>query len=1512
MRRVARWAAWSCLGILLPAGSVRGFAQEAGAAASAPHTVRARRFLAGRTVAGGASAAGAMAAARLEHLAMVRAGVEARVSPEQGVPRLNPLNAAWQAVGPMQIASQSYGLVTGRVTAVAIDPADASGNTVYLGTTGGGVWKSTNAAGAAASVTFAPLTDTLPVFSANAGGTAIASLSIGAVSVRNGIVLAGTGDPNDASDSYYGDGILRSADGGATWTLIQMSHDGTAATHTLIGMSVAGFAWSSATPNLVVAAFSQAAEGVVVSAPDKTYSVMGLYFSTDAGVTWQLGTIEDGTQIVQMPLIGNGGGNAATSVVWNAQRQRFYAAVRYHGYYESVDGATWTRLAHQPGTGLTAAACPADQSGAGCPIFRGSLAVQPVTGDTFALTVDANNVDQGLWQDVCAATGTNCAASPIGFGTRLASGPLEVGSGSAVIAGGDYSLALAAVASGLDTALFVGTEDLYRCSLAAGCALRNTTNAANGCAAPAMVSPAEHAIAVMATAGLPLLYVGNDGGVWRSTDGVNQLQTPCSPDDATHFQNLNGGLGSLAEVVSFAQHPTDPATLLAGVGANGTAATATAATAAWPQISAGEGGMVAIDQANPLNWYVSTAANVSLRYCSHGSGCGVADFAGAPTIGFAQVGGDASLVDAPLLLDPALTSDVLIGTCRMWRGPAQSGAAWPGASAISAMFGGPQNSVCNAATNALVRSLAAGGPASGSGAAQNAGSTVLYAGLAGSLDGGLTFGGHVFANYTAGSAGGSTAWTDVAKSTVSNDTADAGVFNPQKFDISSVVADAHDATGKTVYVTVMGFAGAGANSPHVYRSTNGGASWSNISSNLPNAPANAALVDPNDANTVYVAMDTGLYVTTQVASCATASCWSVYGIGLPNAPVIRLAAGSGIATGDGRFGELRVATYGRGIWEIALLTSAFPAVPVMTLNPTSLTFAAQAVATTSAVQTILVTNSGNATLLVSQIVTTGDFNETDNGVGAGGGIAVGASCSVQVTFLPTATGARMGVLAIYGNIAGGQATAALTGVGVPAAAIVLNPISVTYPATTVGMASAAQNIAISNTGGAAATLQSPVITGDFAITADTCGATLAANVGCTVSIAFKPTASGTRTGTFSITDSAGTQTASLTGMGTQPATDALAPLSLSFAAQQLNTQSAMQQVTLTNSGDVALTLIAAQIASGDFTVVNGCGNSLNGHSSCALLVAFVPKSVGAGVGVLTVTDQLRSQTVTLNGTGVAPAGVSLSPLGGMSFAATGVGLTAAAQTVTLTNNGGLPLVIQSFAVTGDFAIVAGSNTCGVSLAANAACSARIVFAPAAAGVRVGSLTVVDNAAGSPQSVQLTGTGVDFALAANGSTTATIAVGSQAVYGLLLTSATGLPGTVAFTCAPLPAHATCMVNPATAALGGTATITVTVATSVVGASLRWPGERQVVWFAGLLPFGLLVLGRRSVRRMGVAAMLGCVLMMVTGCAASRVIPETSGSSPVGPAIPTPAGSYNVVVSGSSAGLVRSVGLTLIVQ
>jgi len=284
-----------------------------------------------------------------------------------------------------------------------------------------------------------------------------------------------------------------------------------------------------------------------VNAENLAASQMGLYYSSDAGVTWHMATVSDGSQVLQSPNASgdNGGGSPVTSVVWNPVRQSFYAAIAGHGYYASADGMNWSRLAAQPGAGLTPSACPTSP-GAGstsCPMLRGTLAVQPATGDMFALTVDFSDQDEGLYQDVCALSGAACGNPTVSFGTKLNSAPLEQGNGSTVIPQGDYNLALAAAGSGTDTALYVGTVDLYRCTLAGGCALRNTTNAQNGCTNPAMVAPAQHALAVLATSGGPLLYVGNDGGLWRSTDGVAETGAACSLYDATHFQNLNAALG---------------------------------------------------------------------------------------------------------------------------------------------------------------------------------------------------------------------------------------------------------------------------------------------------------------------------------------------------------------------------------------------------------------------------------------------------------------------------------------------------------------------------------------------------------------------------------------------------------------------------------------------------------------------------------------------------------------------------------------------------------------------------------------------------------------------------------------------------------------------------------------------------------------------------------------------------------------------------------------------------------
>jgi hypothetical protein len=1439
------------------------------------------------------------------------------------------LTAAWQPLGPSSILSPTYNNLTGRVAAIAADPNDATGNTVYLGTTGGGVWKSTNAAGPLNSVTFAPLTDTLPVFSNNAGGSAFPSLTIGALAVQPAVrpvMIAGTGDPNNATDSYYGVGLLRSTDGGLTWTLIQSSQDGVAGFHSFLGLATAGIAFSTATPTLVVAGFSTSTQAAVVGAVTVN-SFPGLYYSIDAGVTWQMATIQDGTSIVQTPQpLGTGEiGNAATSVVWDPVRAMFYAAVRSHGYYSSPDGATWARLATQPGTNLTTANCPVGPNGAGsanCPIYRGVLAAQPTTGDLYALTVDSNNLDQGLWQDVCAAASGSCARPAPTFANRIDNSALEAGSGSTAIPQGSYNLALsAAPAASNSTSLYVGTVDLYSCNLATGtssCILRNTTNVLDGCNAPAQVAAAQHAIATVAQAGAaPLVFLGNDSGLWRSLDGVAETGSACSASDANHFDNLNAAIGtggSLGELIGFAQSPNSASTLIAGLGANGSAAaTFAGGPTSWPQLSAGEGGYPAIDAATPSNWYATIGAGVNLGACPLGSNCAAANFVPPATIGATQVASDVSLLDTPTLLDPALTTSLLIGTCRVWRGPAASGSNWSNANALSPALGGI--TVPCGLYSPLIRSIAAGGPSVTSANQQNSGSSVIYAGMAGAQDGGATIPGHLFVTKTANTATSTKAWTDLSLSAVTNDVSNGRAFNPQHYDISSIAVDAHDATGATVYATVMGFG-----VPHLYRSTNFGGAWLNISANLPGVPANAVAVDPNDANTVYVATDAGVYVTQGVSTCSTANCWSVLGTALPNAPIVNLAAAATLPTGDGRFGMLRAGTYGRGLWQTPLLTASTATQPTITLSPTSLTFAAQQVATQSAAQTVTLTSTGNAPAILSALVLTGDFTETDNC--AGQTLAIGSSCSVQIVFAPTASGARSGQLTIYANVPGGQATVTLNGTATAAAAIVLTPLTLTFPATLVNQTAPSQNITVSNTGGTTATLTAPVLSGnmgDFTLYANSCGATLAPSTGCTLTLTFTPTVSGTRSATLSITDNSGTasaatQTATLTGSGNAPATDTLSALALSFAQQAIGSTSAAQSITLTNSGGVPLTLIAASVSPGDFSVVNACGNSLAAHATCAFNVTFSPTAVGARGATLTITDQFHNQTVALNGTGIAGPGVSLTPTS-LTFSPTGVGLTALAQTLTLTNNGGLPLTVTNVAISSGFAIAL--NSCTTTLAANANCSLTLVFAPTSAGPITGALTFTDNASGGTQITNLSGTGIDFTLAAAGATSSAVAgSGASVTYALQLSSLTGLSGSVALSCSGAPANSTCTVTPSVGALGTTLPITVTLETAVPAATaLSTPlgtfgaaGIAKTILLSLLLPMAFWQ--RRRYPKLARLLVLLCALSVLSGCGSTRAIPATGTGG--GGGTPTPPGTSTLTVSGSAAGLTHSVSLTLVVQ
>jgi HYDIN/CFA65/VesB family protein len=238
-----------------------------------------------------------------------------------------------------------------------------------------------------------------------------------------------------------------------------------------------------------------------------------------------------------------------------------------------------------------------------------------------------------------------------------------------------------------------------------------------------------------------------------------------------------------------------------------------------------------------------------------------------------------------------------------------------------------------------------------------------------------------------------------------------------------------------------------------------------------------------------------------------------------------------------------------------------------------------------------------------------------------------------------------------------------------------------------------------------------------------------------LSVTFTPTAPGTRVAVVSIIDDASNspQSVSLSGTGIPPVVT-LSPTSLNFGNQLLGSTSPSQNVKLSTNGSLS---IASITTSAQFAQTNNCGNSLAARGNCAIAVTFTPAALGIQNGTLTVSDSGANspQTVPLSGTGVQPA-VRLSPTS-LSFPTQVVFVASSPHNVTLTNSGTGTLTITSVAVTGDFSQ---TNTCGTSVGAGANCTINVRFRPTSIGTLTGSVSVIDNAPGSPQKVTLRGTG----------------------------------------------------------------------------------------------------------------------------------------------------------------------------
>lgn len=279
----------------------------------------------------------------------------------------------------------------------------------------------------------------------------------------------------------------------------------------------------------------------------------------------------------------------------------------------------------------------------------------------------------------------------------------------------------------------------------------------------------------------------------------------------------------------------------------------------------------------------------------------------------------------------------------------------------------------------------------------------------------------------------------------------------------------------------------------------------------------------------------------------------------------------------------------------------------------------------------------------------------------------------------------------------------------------------------------------------------------------------------------------------------------------------------------------------------------------------------------------------------------------------------------LSFPSQLVGTTGQPETITLYNPGIEPLSIQSVATSSDFSQ---TNNCVGSVGNGKNCALNVTFKPTASGSRNGTLTISDNAQGSPQAIPLSGMGTDFSLVAatgancpsggNCTTSATVTDGQTATYNLQVSSLNGFTGTVALGCASAPALAVCTVAPASAVVNGTSATAFTVTVTTTAPSMttpldvprEWPPINpeyiEIAWLLALLLFALRRLsGTKALgRKLGLACALAVISMLLItawGCSGG-------GSHNLG----TPKGTSTLTITGTSQGVGRTLDLKLTVN
>ncbi len=699
-----------------------------------------------------------------------------------------PPEPSWKLIGPQPVSF--YGLDSGRVTALAIDPANP--NIIYMGGAEGGIWKSTNS-----GETWAPL------------GDRQVTLAIGAIAIdpnNPNTVYAATGEENFSLDSYYGAGILKSTDGGATWTQLP----GSFTDNPCGGDWIGGIAVQPGNSSVLLAAVESC-----------YYGQAGIYRSVDAGLTWSA---------VYVPT---NAWTPGTSVLFDpANGHTAYAGLDYGTVIKSTDsGLTWSVSA---GSGTNA--LPNQNVG------RIALAIAPSNSSVlYAALADTANSDLlGLYKTTDAgANWTQLTNTPDFCSTQcwydivLAVSPTNP---NFVVAGGVYT---------------------YH---PGGSAIMTSSNGGNTWVdqSPGL-HPDTHALAF--TPDGSKLYVGSDGGVWSTT-------SPAA--NAISWTDLNETLAITEFYPGLSMDQGNLDHSYAGTQDNGSERYS--GSLGWPTVACGDGGPTVIDYAVTTTIYVN-CIQLSL-YKSANDG---ADWSQI-TSGFEP--NDRTAWVPPLSIDPEYHETLYFGTYRVYQ-TLNGGASW---NAISGDLTNPKNTSHNGTLSTL--------------AVARSDDNTLYSG---SDDG------EIEVTRNARSTSGAT-WKGVT----------SGL--PDRA-VTWIAVD--PASAATAYAAFSGFTGFGDNLGHIFRTTNAGSSWTDISSDLPNTPVDAILVDPDDPEVLFIGTDIGAFYTTTGGAS-----WSALGQGLPNVVVTGLGLHESSRT-------LRATTHGRSAWDLNVAT-LLPVPTISSVTPATI------------------------------------------------------------------------------------------------------------------------------------------------------------------------------------------------------------------------------------------------------------------------------------------------------------------------------------------------------------------------------------------------------------------------------------------------------------------------------------------------------------------------------------------------------------------------------------------------